>query len=88
MSVLDTCRPRPEVLKGDLDDAIFAADFGHLIAGKAPKVYSDPQTFFQNTHPAQQLCKVVQAVFQRLATKKEGGAAVRLSTGFGGAAGS
>ena len=84
MSVRDACKPRPEVLKGDLDDAIFAADFGHLIAGKAPKVYSDPKTFFRNTHPAQQLCKVVQAVFQRLTTKKEGGAAVRLSTGFGG----
>lgn len=84
MSVLKGCIPRKEVLKGDLDDAIFAADFGDLIAGKAPKVYKDPKVFFQNTHPAKQLSKVVSAVFERLANTKEGGATIRLSTGFGG----
>jgi predicted AAA+ superfamily ATPase len=84
MGVLTGCTPRQEVLKGDLDDAIFAADFGDLIADKAPKVYGEAPTFFQNTHPAKQLCKVVQAVFDRVATAKEGGATIRLSTGFGG----
>ncbi len=84
MSVLEGCKPRPEVLKGDLDDAIFAADFGELIAGKAPAVYQDPAVFFQNTHPAKPLCKVIQAVFERLAKGDEGGATIRLSTGFGG----
>jgi hypothetical protein len=84
MGVLTGCEPRKEVLKGDLDDAIFAADFGDLIAGSARKVYSDAPTFFRNTHPAQQLCKVTQAVFARLANPKEGGATIRLSTGFGG----
>ncbi len=58
-----------EVLKGDLDDAIFAADFGDLVAGKAPKVYGDASTFFQNTNPAKQLCKVIEAVFSRLALR-------------------
>ena len=52
MGVLTSCKPRREVLKGDLDDAIFAADFGNLIAGKAPPVYGDPAAFFQNTYPA------------------------------------
>ena len=86
MGVLISCQPRKEVLKGDLDDAIFAADFGDLIAGagKAPKVYGDPATFFHNTHPAKQLCKVIGAVFGRLANTKEPGATIRLSTGFGG----
>jgi hypothetical protein len=84
MGVLKSCKPRKEVLKGDLDDAIFAADFGDLIAGKAPKVYGDARTFFKNTHPAKQLCKVIQAVFERLADPKESGATLRLSTGFGG----
>ena len=84
MGVLTGCKPRQEVLKGDLDDAIFAADFGHLISGKAPKVYGDPATFFKNTHPAKQLAKVVEAVFGRLANSKEGGATIRLSTGYGG----
>jgi len=84
MGVLTSCKPRKEVLKGDLDDAIFAADFGDLIAGKAPKVYGETKTFFQNTHPAKQLCKVIEAVFERLANPKEAGATLRLSTGFGG----
>ena len=61
MGVLDpkACKPRKEVLKGDLDDAIFAADFGDLINGDAPKVYGEAKTFFQNTYPAKQLCKIV-----------------------------
>lgn len=84
MGVLSGCKPRREVLKGDLDDAIFAADFGDLIGGRAPSVYGDAKTFFQNTHPARQLCKVVQVVFERLANVKEPGATLRLSTGFGG----
>lgn len=84
MGILKSCKPRKEVLKGDLDDAIFAADFGDLIANKAPKVYGDAKTFFQNTHPAKQLCKVIEAVFDRLADPKEVGATIRLSTGFGG----
>lgn len=84
MGVLKSCTPRPEVLSGDLDDAIFAADFGELIEGRAPKVYGDPATFFQNTHPAAPLRKVVGSVFQRLANPTELGAVLRLSTGFGG----
>jgi len=74
MGILAGCKPRKEVLKGDLGDAVFAADFGDLVGGKAPAVYGDPKTFFQNTHPADQLCKIadqlckiVGAVFGRLA---------------------
>jgi len=79
MGVFSGCKPRKEVLKGDLSDAIFAADFGDLISGKAPAVYGDAETFFQNTHPAKQLCKIVETVFDRLADPKEGGATIRLS---------
>ncbi len=84
MGVLSGCKPRDEVLKRELDDAIFAADFGNLIAGKAPQVYQDARTFFENTHPAKALCKVVSSVFERISNKKEGGVTIRLSTGFGG----
>lgn len=84
MGILKGCKPRKEVLKGDLDDAIFAADFGNLISGDAPEVYKNPKIFFQNTHPAKPLCKVVEAVFGRLADAKEAGTTIRLSTGFGG----
>jgi Protein of unknown function (DUF499) len=78
------CVLREEVLRGDLDDAIFAADFGDLVANRAPPVYGDAKTFFQHTHPAAQLSKVVQAAFGRLTNANEGGATIRLSTGFGG----
>ena len=84
MGVLDSVKPRPELMKGDLEDALFAADFGDVISGAAPKVYQDPATFFQNTHPARALCKVIQTVFERLCDAKEPGATIRLSTGFGG----
>lgn len=83
-TVREACTPRREVLTGELDDAIFAADFGDLISGKAPAVYKDAAIFFQNTHPARQLRKVVELVFGRLADTKEGGATIRLNTGFGG----
>ena len=52
----------PEVLHGDLEDAIFAAEFGKLISGNAPKAYVDAKTFFQNTHPSQQLRNVVEVL--------------------------
>src|SRR5438552_7781047 len=86
MGVLNACTPRREVLQGDLEDAIFAADFGDLVSGdpRSPAVYRDAATFFANTHPAADLKKIVHHVFERLAKKKEGGAALRLSTGFGG----
>jgi hypothetical protein len=33
MGILTGTKPRSEVLKGDLEDAIFAADFGDLGVG-------------------------------------------------------
>jgi hypothetical protein len=82
--VRDTCKPRDEVLRGDLEDAIFAANFGHVVDGRAPAVYQQAAEFFRNTHPAAPLRKIVTAIFGRLADPKEAGAAIRLSTGFGG----
>ncbi len=83
-SVREGCTPRPEVLRGDLEDAIFGADFGHVIDGNAPSVYQDPDTFFANTHPAAPLSKLATTVFERLARPDEAGALIRLSTGYGG----
>lgn len=83
-SVLAACKPRKEVLEGELDDAIFAADFGQLVDGGAPKVYGHAETFFRNTEPTPDLKAVCTAVFKALADKKEAGQLIRLSTGFGG----
>ncbi len=82
--IRDACIPRREVLEGDLQDAIFAADFGMVVEGRAAQVYQDAREFFRNTHPTANLKHLVQLIFDRLADKQEAGAAVRLSTGFGG----
>jgi len=83
-TVREACVPRDEVLKDELVDASFAAKFAQVVAGNAPAVYGNPEVFFRNTHPAASLKKVVQTVFSRLANGAEAGAAIRLSTGFGG----
>ena len=84
LGVLSACKPRGEVLEGELDDAIFAANFGQLIEGSAPKVYGHAETFIRNTEPTPDLKAVCAAVFKALADKKEAGQLIRLSTGFGG----
>ena len=71
-------------MQGDLTDALFAADFGYVIEGIAPAVYQDSQVFLRNTHPTAALRKIVTTIFGRLADPNESGAALRLSTGFGG----
>ncbi|MEE9166548.1 MAG: DUF499 domain-containing protein [Candidatus Neomarinimicrobiota bacterium] len=83
-SVLDGCKPRTEVLKGTLTDAMFGADFGAVVQGTSrAKIYSDGRTFFENTFPTSTLKKITHHVFSTLA-KPESGLALRLSTGFGG----
>lgn len=84
MSVIDSCVPRSEVLDGELDDAIFAANLSDLVGGTAKPVYADAATFFQNTHPATQLREIAQQVFRHLSDPAQGGIFRRLSTGFGG----
>lgn len=86
MGILDSCKPRADVLSGDLKDAIFAADFGDVVANHpgTPEVYRDPQLFFRNTHPARDLKRIVREVFSALSSDGEPGLALRLSTGFGG----
>ncbi|MCS7027111.1 MAG: DUF499 domain-containing protein [Bryobacteraceae bacterium] len=84
MNVMQACKPRKEVLQDKIDDAIFAADFGDLIAGTAPEVYADAKKFFEHTHPAHELRRLIQAIFAELAASRGPGCAIRLSTGFGG----
>ncbi len=86
MGILTACTPRADVLSGDLKDAIFAADFGDVIADHSgtPDVYRDPGLFFRNTHPARDLTRIVREVFAALGKPGEPGLALRLSTGFGG----
>jgi hypothetical protein len=41
-TVFDTCVPKPEVLAGELPDAIFAADLWAVVTGHAHQDYLDP----------------------------------------------
>lgn len=84
MGVKAGCKPRGDVLQGELDDAIFAASFDKLTRGEGPLIYRDPALFFQNTHPTAALSKLCRDVFGRMASSTDSGAVLRLSTGFGG----
>ena len=83
-SIRQACTPRSEVLKSDLRDTIFAADFGHVIENRADEVYNSPELFFRNTYPTATLKKIITTIYGRLADPNEAGASLRLSTGFGG----
>jgi hypothetical protein len=83
-AIFDLCKPRREVLAGDLPDAIFAADLWDVIAGTAHKDYRDPVRFFTGTHPTANLKLLVKEVAERLAGVSGGTPIFRLETGFGG----
>src|SRR5437868_3255161 len=85
-SIFDQCKPRPEVLAGELPDAIFAADLWD-VASRRPgthKDYSDPVRFFAGTHPTENLKFLVKEVAERLGGVEGGTPVFRLETGFGG----
>ena len=83
-SILQSCTPRPEILQGELNDAIFAAEFGLILEGRADPVYQEAERFLANTHPTQNLKQIVETVFDKLANPADNGGILRLSTGFGG----
>jgi len=82
--IFSQCRPRPEILAGELPDAIFAADLWDVITGKAHEDYRDPVRFFSGTHPTENLKLLVKDVTERLAGVEGGTPVFRLETGFGG----
>lgn len=83
-SILQHASPRSDILKGELSDAMFAADFANVAEGTASKDYQDPETFFANTHPSSPLKQVVRTVFGVLNDPTRNGGVLQLSTGFGG----
>lgn len=69
-AVIDSCRPKGDVLSGSIDDSVFAADLYAVYTGRAPPVYGDPQTFFDNTYPTNGLTQLLSEVFGRLSGAK------------------
>ena len=84
-TIFESCQPRPDVLKGSLAEADFAADLAQVIAGRGPQEYLDPARFFANTYPTRGLGNLLLNVCQRLSgTGEEAAAIFRLDTSYGG----
>ena len=84
-TIFDNCEPRPEVLRGELREEIFAARLRDVIERKADPVYQDPTTFFDNTYPTEGLKLLLDEALGRLTgVKPANNAIVRLETAFGG----
>lgn len=83
-TVFDTCVPKPEVLAGELPDAIFAADLWAVVTGHAHQDYLDPNRFFAGTYPTDNLKVLVKDIVERLAGSEAATPIFKLETGFGG----
>ncbi len=83
-TIFQLCRPRPEILAGELPDSIFAADIWDVVHNQAHPDYQDPVRFFQNTYPTENLKILVKDVVERMAGVEGIVSVLRLDTGFGG----
>ncbi|CAN5241144.1 DUF499 domain-containing protein [soil metagenome] len=84
-TIFDTCTPRPDVLRGELTEDMFAARLRDVIEGNAEPVYQDPSRFFENTYPTEGLRTLVREVLGRLSQKEATNSPfIRLETSFGG----
>ena len=90
-SILETCRPRPDLLKGTFNSEIFTASLNQVIeyyrspGSKPDTIYQDPIEFFSSaTYPTHGLKDVVLTVFKRLSGDNSIQAIRRLETAFGG----
>jgi hypothetical protein len=90
-SILDTCKPRADILGGTFNPEIFTASLSQVLdfyRGKKTVIhnlYTDAQQFFtQATYPTDGLRRVLYEVFGRLAGDNAMPAIHRLETGFGG----
>jgi hypothetical protein len=83
--IYEASTPRPEVLKGELKEDIFAARLKAVMEGTAEDVYQKPTVFFANTYPTEGLKVLLDEALGRLTGKKAGSSAIiRLETSFGG----
>ena len=84
-TIFDICRPRPDVLAGNVADTDFAADLAQVLTGKASADYREPDRFFANTFPTRGLKNLLVNVCRRLSgTGHAVGGIFRLDTSYGG----
>ena len=75
--------PHRDIREGKLSEAIFAADLGDVVYGRAPLEYQDASIFFQKTYLTQGLRNLLDNVLSRLSGGK-GNPVIQLQTPFGG----
>lgn len=89
-SILDTCKPRPDILQGTFNPEIFTASLGQVLEAyhrdqNPSTIYTDPQIFFREaTYPTQGLKSAVLSAFGRISGDGSFPAIQRLETAFGG----
>lgn len=90
-SVLEACKPRPELLSGNFNPEVFTASLSPIIeyyqtgVKKLDSVYTDARLFFSEaTYPTQGLRTTLNEVFARIAGDFSIPAIHRLETAFGG----
>jgi predicted AAA+ superfamily ATPase len=66
----EVIKPREDILSGELDEAIFAANLADVLHERAPLEYRDPAHFFQQTYPTQGLVNLLATVAKRLAERR------------------
>lgn len=85
LTVFAACTPRPEVLRGELKEEVFAARLKDVIDGTAEKVYQDSASFFENTYPTAGLKALLSEALGRLTgLRANSNPIIRLETSFGG----
>ncbi len=84
-TIFETCKPREEVLKGELREQQFAASLTKVLRSEADEVYGDPPKFFANTYSTGGLKSLLRETLGRLSGVKLSNAPIiRLETSFGG----
>lgn len=75
--------PHKDIREKSFSEAVFAADLGDVVAGRAPVDYQDPVTFFEKTYLTEGLKKLARNAVSRLSGGL-GDAVIQLKTPFGG----
>lgn len=84
-TIFESCKPREEVLQGELKDEIFRASLTDVHSGKAEAVYQDPSVFFEHTYRTDGLKTLLKEAMGRLTgVKPSNNPVIRLETSFGG----
>ena len=90
-SILETCVPRDDIVKGTFNPEIFTASLSQVLGhyrgreGLAENLYTDTDVFFaEATYPTEGMRMVVADVFARIDGDNTAPAIQRLQTAFGG----